>query len=248
MAEAILLILGGTTQAVALARAAAALGVPVTYSLAGRTAAKSVPDVDMRIGGFGGAAALADYLRQKDVLAVVDATHAYAAQISEHARLACQTANRPLLRLQEPPWREMHGDNWQKVPNITAARDAAAKISARAFVSTGRQAMAEFADDRRCWWLARVICPGADLPMLANGQYLYARGPFEQADELSLLREHRISAVISKNAGSAATYAKIAAARELGLPVIMIARPEAVSMPQVDTVEGAIAWLREHLG
>jgi len=248
MAEPALLILGGTTLAVALARAAADLGVPVIYSLAGRTNPKSVPDVAVRMGGFGGAAALADYLRQKNILAVVDATHAYAAQISENARLACRAAGRPLLPLQEAPWREMPGDHWQHVPNMTAARDAAAKTTARVFVSTGRQAMMEFADDRRCWWLARVISPGADLPALSNGQYVFARGPFDLADELALLREHRISAVISKNAGSAATYAKIAAARELALPVIMINRPDAVATPTVATVAEAHAWLKDRLG
>ncbi|NQV59778.1 MAG: precorrin-6A/cobalt-precorrin-6A reductase, partial [Alphaproteobacteria bacterium] len=116
------------------------------------------------------------------------------------------------------------------------------------FVSTGRQAMMEFADDRRCWWLARVISPGADLPALSNGQYVFARGPFDLADELALLREHRISAVISKNAGSAATYAKIAAARELALPVIMINRPDAVATPTVATVAEAHAWLKDRLG
>ncbi|MBT7758972.1 MAG: cobalt-precorrin-6A reductase, partial [Rhodospirillaceae bacterium] len=235
MAEPVLLILGGTTLAVALARAAVAIGVPVIYSLAGRTTPKSVPDVEVRSGGFGGGDALADYLRRKDILAVIDATHAYAARISENARLACQMAERPLLRLQEPPWREVPGDNWQQVPNITTARDTAAKTMARTFVSTGRQGMVELADDRRCWWLARVISPGADLPALSNGRYIFARGPFDLAGELALLRQHRISAVISKNAGGSATYAKIAAARQLGLPVIMIARPDVVAVPEAET-------------
>ena len=144
MAEPSLLILGGTTLAVQFARAAASLGVSVTYSLAGRTSPKSVPDVEVRMGGFGGAEALADYLRHKDIFAVVDATHAYAAKISENAHLACQTAARPLLRLQEPPWCEVPGDQWQHVADIAAARNMAAKIAARVFVSTGRQAMAEF--------------------------------------------------------------------------------------------------------
>jgi precorrin-6A/cobalt-precorrin-6A reductase len=248
MPEPVLLILGGTTLAAALARAAVALGVPVIYSLAGRTVAKSVPDVEVRMGGFGGAGALADYLRQKDVVAVVDATHAYAARISGNARLACQMADVPLLCLQAPPWREVPGDRWLHVSDISAARDAAADTALRVFVSTGRQAMAEFADDGRCWWLARVISPGADLPILSNGRYLYARGPFQQADEVSLLREHRISALISKNAGGPATYAKIAAARALGLPVIMIARPAAAAAPLVETVDEARKWLKTSIG
>ncbi len=248
MPEPVLLLLGGTTLAAQLARAAAAFDVSVIYSLAGRTVPGPVPGVDVRRGGFGGAEALADYLRQKNVFAVVDATHAYAARISENARLACQMADRPLLRLQAPPWREMPGDRWLQVPDISAARDVAAHTALRVFVSTGRQAMAEFADDRRCWWLARVIAPGADLPILSNGQYLYARGPFQQADEVSLLREHRISALISKNAGGLATYAKIAAARDLGLPVVMIARPDAAAAPLVETVDDACDWLQNCIG
>ena len=94
-----------------------------------------------------------------------------------------------------------------------------------------------------CWWLARVIAPGDDLPSLANGQYVYARGPFEAEDEVALMREHGIGAVISKNAGGAATYAKIAAARELSLPVIMVSRPPPGNAPTVATIEDALAWL-----
>ena len=242
-----LLILGGTTLALALARATADLGIPAVYSLAGRTTAKPVPGVSLRTGGFGGAEALADYLRRRNIQAVVDATHAYAAQISANARLACAAAERPLLRLREPQWRPETGDRWRQVPDIHAAKEAAVETASRVFVTTGRQAMAEFADDRRCWWLARVIAPGADLPALANGQYVYARGPFDLAGETLLLRRHRISALISKNAGGAATYAKIAAARELALPVIMIARPEATDADLVETPAAALAWLRERI-
>ena len=248
MAERALLILGGTSLAAAFAHAVTGLGIHAIYSLAGRIVPQAPPQMETRVGGFGGADALADYLRKENILAVIDATHAYAAQISANALAACHAVELPLLRLQEPPWEEVAGDQWLHVKNIMAARDTAAKSAGRVFVSTGRQAMAAFAADGRCWWLARVIAPGADLPALANGQYLYARGPFDLADEVAMLREHRISAVISKNAGSAATYAKIAAARDLGLPIIMIARPPAVAAPQVDTVQDAVVWLQDRLG
>ena len=248
MADPRLLILGGTALARELARAVTELDIHAIYSLAGRTKPKSMPEMEVRVGGFGGAEALAGYLRRNEIAAVVDATHAYAARISANAQAACQGAGRPLLRLQEAPWRAAAGDHWLQVPDLAAAREAAADIAARVFVTTGRQAMGEFADDRRCWWLARVIAPGADLPPLPHGQYLYARGPFDLAEELALLREHRISALISKNAGAAATYAKIAAARELSLPVIIIARPDAIAAAQAETVADALAWLQDRLG
>ncbi|MDP6831837.1 MAG: cobalt-precorrin-6A reductase [Alphaproteobacteria bacterium] len=244
MTEGRILILGGTALAVALARAVAELQVPAVYSLAGRTKAKPLPGMEMRGAGFGGTGALADYLEAEKVLAVIDASHAYAQQISANAEAACEAANLPLLRLESPPWRQVDGDHWVHVPDIAAAKDAAANLAKRVFVSTGRQAMAEFAEDDRCWWLARVIAPGDDLPALANGRYLFARGPFALTDELNLLGIHEIGAVISKNAGNAASHAKILAARERKLPVIMIERPNGGAAPRVDTVEAAMAWLQ----
>jgi len=244
MAEPAVLILGGTSLAMGLARAVSGLDLRAIYSLAGRTEPKSLPEMEVRTGGFGGAAALADYLRRESIAAVVDATHAYAAGISANARAACADANIPLLRLQERPWRATPGDNWIEAADIAEARDKAAEIASRVFVSTGRQTMAEFAADPRCWWLARVIARGDDLPVLSSGEYIYARGPFDLADERVLLRDHDISAVISKNAGSAATYPKIAAARELALPVIMIARPAFEDAEQVGSVADTVSWVQ----
>jgi precorrin-6A/cobalt-precorrin-6A reductase len=248
VADPALLILGGTTLARRLAEAASGLDIAVIYSLAGRTEAKTIPGVKSRSGGFGGAEALAAYLRNETIRAVVDATHAYAARITANAEAACQISNTPLLRLQEAPWEVAPGDRWINAVSIGQARDAACDIASRVFLTTGRQSMDPFAGDSRCWWLARVIAPGADLPALANGRYLYARGPFSLADELKLLRRHDISALISKNAGGGATHAKIAAARQLGLPVIMIARPKAGDAPLVATVGRAMDWLRARMG
>ncbi len=244
MTEGKLLILGGTALASELAGAVGKLGLPVVYSLAGRTATKTVPGAELRSGGFGGADALADYLAAEKIFAVIDATHAYAVQITINVQIACEAAQLPLLRLENSPWREVAGDRWLRVPDFGAAKDAAAGIAKRVLVSTGRQAMAEFADDERCWWLARVIASGDDLPPLANGRYLFARGPFAVRDELHLLSIHEIRAVITKNAGGDASQAKITAARELRLPVIMIDRPDGRVAAQVDSVDAAMAWLR----
>jgi precorrin-6A/cobalt-precorrin-6A reductase len=231
-----LLILGGTTLALALARQLAARDVTAIYSLAGRTAPKVLPEMEVRSGGFGGVAALLEYLEARDVRAVIDATHAYAVQISANAAVT----HHLLLRLTEMPWQQVAGDQWTNVPDISAARDAAAAIAERVFVTTGRQAMDQYSHDARCWWLARVIEPGPDLD---RGAYLQDRGPFELADELALLRKHRIEAVISKNAGGASTYPKIAAARGLGLPVIMIDRPPPSKADTVHTTDAAMAWI-----
>jgi precorrin-6A/cobalt-precorrin-6A reductase len=244
MAEPAVLILGGTSLATDIAGVISTLKLRAVYSLAGRTKPKSTPNMEIRTGGFGGAYALADYLKRENFTAVIDATHAYAAGISANATAACVLEGVALLRLEEPPWRVVPGDNWIDAADITEARDKAAETASRVFVSTGRQAMEDFADDPRSWWLARVIAPGADLPALENGEYVYARGPFDLVEELALLQDHEISAVISKNAGSTATYAKIAAARQLSLPVIMIARPVSGDTEQAETASEAVTWLQ----
>lgn len=242
-----MLILGGTTLGRELAAAVHSLPVDCIYSLAGRTTPKSLPEVQVRIGGFGGAEALADYLRDENISMVIDATHAYAAQISANAEAACEAANVPLFRLQEPPWQQQDGDHWIPVADVAAARDAAANIAQRVFVTTGRQSAAEFANDSSCWWLLRMVPTTDTLPQLANGDYVFERGPFDLDNERQLLRGHDVEAIISKNAGSEATYAKIIAARELSLPVIMIERPEAADVTQVATVIDAIEWLKQQV-
>jgi precorrin-6A/cobalt-precorrin-6A reductase len=247
MAEPTVLILGGTSLAMNLARVISTLKIRAIYSLAGRTEPKSLPDTEFRIGGFGGAGALADYVRRENIAAVIDATHAYAAGITINARVACARARIPLLRLQEPPWVMVPGDNWIDAADITEARDKAAEIASRVFVTTGRQAMADFADDTRSWWLARVISPGPELPVLSSGEYIYATGPFNLTEELALLRDNEITAAISKNSGSASTHAKIAAARELAIPVIMITRPVSDDGEQAETATESIAWLQSVL-
>ncbi|MBT4890597.1 MAG: cobalt-precorrin-6A reductase [Rhodospirillales bacterium] len=243
MVDHAVLILGGTSLALELAKSVQGMAVRSIYSLAGRTTPKSLPDMEVRVGGFGGVDALSQYLRAENITAVIDATHAYAAQISVNAQMACENTSVPLLRLQEAPWRQEDGDNWITVLDVAAARDEAAKIASRVFVSTGRQSVADFVSDPRCWWLLRVVPTDETLPAFQNGEYVYERGPFDLTDELALMREHSIETIISKNAGSKATYAKIIAARELSLPVIMINRPESGSTLQVGTVPDAIGWL-----
>ncbi len=248
MNEPTVLILGGTALARNMAEQITALGIRTIYSLAGRTEAASLANMENRVGGFGGPEALAEYLAERNIIAVIDATHAYAAQISNHVQEACLASNVALLNLQDQPWQaDPSTIPWTPAANISEARDQAARIAKRVFVTTGRQNAGQFVDDKRCWWLVRVVPMPTPLPDLLHGMYLYDRGPFEQADEVALLREHKIDAIISKNAGNQATYGKILAAEKLNIPVIMIERPSSGIVLQLNTVAGALYWLRHHI-
>ena len=207
-----LLILGGTGEGAALARAtssgAALAGrLEVVTSLAGRTRAPAAVPGEVRVGGFGGADGLADYLVRQRIDLVVAATHPFAATISANARDACARAGVGRLILARPPWRRRPDDRWIEVD------DAA-------------QAAAELAD--------HVVVSG--------------RGPFTVAGERRLLTAHRIDVVVSKASGGDATYAKIAAAREMELPVIMVRRPPAPQGERVTSVAAALAWIANRLG
>jgi precorrin-6A/cobalt-precorrin-6A reductase len=251
MVDAKILILGGTSLAKKCVAEIQSPGLQIVYSLAGRTTPKSLPNAEIRVGGFGGVGAMKDYLVAENITAVVDATHAFAEQITTNAQLACHKAKVPLLRLEEPAWREGENDNWINVGNIFAAKEAVARVSDKVLVTTGRQSIEDFAQDSRCHWLIRIVPTDDNLPVLRRGQYILDHGPFDVSDEKKLMQDQDIDAIISKNAGSAATYAKIEAAQELSIPVIMIARPAASSLEEASTLVKTVstpaevaAWLK----
>ncbi len=232
------LILGGTGEAVALAeRLAHDPRFAVTTSLAGVTQSPRRPEGSLRIGGFGGPEGLAAYLRDQAIDAVIDVTHPFAARISAHAVEACAATGTALLRLRRPPWTPEPGDRWIEVRDVTAAAERLPERGARAFLSVGRQELAAFASCRDTWFLVRLIEPPEGGLPLANATLLQARGPFRTADEVALLTAHAIAVVVTKNSGGAATYGKIAAARHLGLPVLMIARPALAPAEEVASPE-----------
>lgn len=238
------LILGGTTEASSLARLLANdTRFETTLSLAGRTAQPARQPLPTRIGGFGGIDGLMQYLRAAKIDAVVDATHPYADQMSAHAVAACEQAVIPFASLVRAPWTRQAGDDWRDVIDTEAAVDALGEDPRRVFLAIGRQELPLFAGAPQHHYLARVIdAPdGTDLP--PHLTLLQARGPFDLAAEIALLRDHRIDVVVSKNAGGEATYAKIAAARALGVPVLMIARPYKPAGQPVESPEDAVAWL-----
>lgn len=237
-----ILLLGGTTEASALARALAAAGVDAVFSYAGRTEAPVGQPLPLRIGGFGGVAGLLDYLRAEGIGAVVDATHPFAAQMSRNAVEACALAGVPLVGLQRPEWRAQDGDRWQHVADIASAVDALPEAGARVFLAIGKQNLSGFATKANHYLLRLVDAPVA--PPLPDCTVVLARGPFEVARDLALLREHRIGWVVAKNAGGAGAEAKLVAARQLGLPVILIERPALPARQVLGTVEAVMGWLR----
>lgn len=238
------LILGGTTEASQLATLIAGdKRFDAILSLAGRTSAPKPQPLRTRTGGFGGADALARWLRDEKIEAVIDATHPFADQISANAVTACRQAGVPLASVVRPQWRAAAGDRWQSVPTTEAAAIALGEIPRRVFLGLGRQELSAFASAPQHRYIARVIEPpeGSHLP--PDLRLLQARGPFDREAELRLLADEKIDVVVSKNSGGSATYAKIEAARALGLPVIMIARPDKPAGHVVASPEDAVAWL-----
>jgi len=244
-----LLILGGTGDAADLAaRASQIAEIEVISSLAGRTQQPLTPKTGtVRIGGFGGAAGLAAFLLDRPIDLLIDATHPFAAQISANAAVAAAECNVPYLMLVRPAWERVEGDRWIEVASHSEAAKALSGQSQRVFLTIGRQELAEFAGLDSIWFLMRAIDPPALNTPVPKGKLLLARGPFTLEDERQLLLEYQIDTIVSKNSGGDATYAKIVAARELGIPVVMVQRPQIPDVEQVADVEGAIAWLIKQL-
>jgi precorrin-6A/cobalt-precorrin-6A reductase len=243
-----LVIVGGTGDALQLAKCAIDLpGLEVTTTLAGRTREPNSIAGSVRIGGFGGEAGLIDYLRTEKIDLVVDATHPFAAQISWHVANAATEVGMPRLMLVRPAWTRSPEDRWIEVESIEAAVAAIPASAERIFVTIGRQQLAPFASLTDRWCLMRSIDPPDSSMPLPPGRLLLDRGPFSLAAERELLKEYRIDAIVSKNSGGDATYAKIIAARELGLPVVMVRRPLVPEGEIVADLAGAIEWLRQQL-
>lgn len=239
------LILGGTGEARALAaRIADDSRFDAISSLAGRVSDPALPVGEVRIGGFGGVEGLVDYLRAEDIDAIVDATHPFAATISAHAAVAAQQTDLPMIAIRRPGWTASPGDNWDRVPDIkTAARAAAAAAPGCIFVTTGRRDLAAYAADDQHAYLVRTVDPptGAAPPRMT---LLLDRGPFTVPDELSLMRRYDVRMLVTKDSGGAMTSAKLVAARELGVPVVMIDRPPLPrDVDVVDSVDDALRWL-----
>lgn len=235
------LLLGGTGEARRLAGALVADGVDVVSSLAGATADPLLPPGEVRVGGFGGPEGLAAWLRERGMTAVVDATHPFATAITGNAVAAAAAAGVALLRLQRPGWTAGPGDDWRQVGSLAEAAVAVAGF-AHVFLTTGRRGLDAFAGLTGEVLLRTVDPPEPPLP--ARTTVVLERGPFTVDDELALMREHAVDIVVTKDSGGGMTVAKLTAARQLGLPVVLVRRPPVPDgVPVVATVEQARAWV-----
>ncbi|ELS33158.1 MULTISPECIES: cobalt-precorrin-6A reductase [Pseudanabaena] len=240
------LILGGTGDAVKLAAKLDSIAeIEVISSLAGRTNKPVALVGQVRIGGFGGVEGLANYLQDNAIDFLIDATHPCAGQITCNAALAARKVNIPHLMLVRPQWQKTEGDRWIEVESVEAAAKAIPASVHRVFITSGRQQLEPFLQRSliypEMWYLIRSIDP-PDLK-LPNSQVLLDRGPFSLERERQLLQDLRIQAIVSKNSGGEATYAKVIAARELGLPIIMVQRPVMPEGNKVTSITEAITWL-----
>jgi precorrin-6A/cobalt-precorrin-6A reductase len=239
-----ILILGGTAEARALAAALAKRReFTATLSLAGRTAEPAPQAVPVRRGGFGGAEGLARHLREEAIDLLIDATHPYAAIISANAAQGAADAGVGLLALRRPAWTKVAGDDWTEVETVAEVVAALGSAPRRVFLALGRKEIAPFETAPQHFYLVRSVDP-VDPPLaVPHAAYITARGPFSKADDRALVESHCIETIVAKNSGGDATYGKIAAARALGLPVIMLKRPVLPDVESVATVDEVLAWL-----
>ncbi|MGL4235315.1 cobalt-precorrin-6A reductase [Tabrizicola sp.] len=237
-----ILLLGGTTEANLMAQALAKAGLAGVYSYAGRTDAPMGQPIHMRVGGFGGVEGLRAYLASEGISHVVDATHPFAAQMSSNAVSACTASGIPLIALERAPWVAGEGDRWMHVPDIAAVVTALHRPPLRVFLAIGRQHLDPFAAQSQHHYLLRLVDAPAD-PLPFPAEVIMARGPFDVAGDTALLQRHGTELVVAKNAGGKGAVAKIAAARALGLPVVMIDRPEIPPRRMARSVAEVMAWL-----
>jgi precorrin-6A/cobalt-precorrin-6A reductase len=234
-----ILVLGGTAEARILAGLLLHHGYEPISSLAGVTANPHQPPGQVRKGGFGGAGGLADYCKHNMIAAIVDATHPFAAQISRHAFEAAQTLSMPIARLERPGWREQPGDRWLRVANIAAAVDAVPE-DARVLLTIGRKEAHAFFGRPGISGIARMIEPPVEA-VPPSWTVRLARPPFLLRDECELMKSESIDCLVCKDAGGDETRAKLDAARECGIPVVMISRPIKPSVPEAHTPEAVMA-------
>jgi len=238
----VVLVLGGTSEARALAAALVERGVPVVSSLAGRVANPKLPVGDVRIGGFGGPEGLAAWLTENQVSAIVDATHPFAKFIGSSAVTGAKLAGVPMLRLQRPGWQPGPEDNWHWADSLDRAAELLPALGERVFLTSGRQGLSAFASLDDLWFLIRCVDPPQP-PLPAKFEVLLDRGPYLLDAETALMRTYRVDVLVTKDSGGTMTSAKLDAARALALPVVVVRRPIRPESPTVDTVEAAAAWV-----
>ncbi len=241
-----LLILGGATEASALAAACAARGLAATLTYAGRVAEPRRQPVPVRVGGFGGAAGLAAYLRAEGITHLVDATHPFAAAMSANAVAAAAETGVPLIALTRPPWMPAEGDDWRMAPDVAGAVAALDGPARRVMLAIGRGRVAAFAAAPQHHYVLRFVDPPEAPPPLPDCEVIVSRGPFDVLGDTKLLADRRIDMIVAKNSGGAGAAAKLVAARALGLPVVMIERPAIPARAEAHAIDAVFDWLAGH--
>ncbi len=236
-----ILILGGTGEARRLAPMLMDAGYSVVTSLAGVTSDPNLPQGEVRTGGFGGVEGLVEYIKAENIVAIVDATHPFAEQITRHGFEAAKQTNISYVRMERRPWKPLARERWRLVPDVDAAVKALRK-DARVFVTIGRKDLAKFAEREDLSVMARSIeLPEMELP--ENWRFILGRPPFSVYDEVELMRQNKINVLVTKNAGGKAVSAKLQAARELGIEIIMIERPDIPEIRKVRSVDQVMRFL-----
>lgn len=226
-----------------MARALAEAEVDAVYSYAGRTDSPVAQPLPVRVGGFGGVEGLAAYLRAERITHLIDATHPFAAQMSRNAVMAAAATATPLIALEREPWQAQPGDRWTHVPDLPQAIAALGEAPRRVFLAIGRQTLDAFAVAPQHHYLLRLVDPPTEPLPLPRAEAVIARGPFTVEGDRALLADHRIEVIVAKNAGGVGAEAKLLAARELGLPVILIDRPAVPDRRVARTADEVMAWL-----
>ncbi len=236
-------MLGGTTEASALAKSLADRDVDAVFSYAGRTRSPIKQPLPTRVGGFGGVDGLAEFLKKENIVQVVDATHPFAAQMSSNAVAACAQTGVALCGFERAAWKAGKGDRWSHVVDIAGAVAALPKTAHRVFLAIGKQNLSAFFIAPQHRYLLRLVDAPTSEMLLPNCDVVIDRGPFATSSDKDLLSHHKTQIIISKNSGGTGARAKLDAARELGLDVIMIDRPNVPSRMILGDLDQVLRWL-----
>ena len=240
-----LLILGGTTEASALAQIISKTTINARLSYAGRVSRLRPSPIAKRVGGFGGISGLLEYLKSEQITHVIDATHPFASQMSKNAIEACSMAKIPLAALTRPAWQEKKGDNWINVPNLEAAAEHLKQPKKNVLLAIGRQNLVLFYTQPQHNYILRLVDP-PDKPLkFPDHSINISRGPFTIKNDTALFKNHKIDLVVAKNSGGSGAYSKIEVARNLGVSVVMIDRPKIPSRKEIFQTDSVLNWVNQ---